>query len=297
MSVLASISIGMNPNILDLGPFLLSWHGFLTFVAVAVSVYLVARWGSKEGMDTDAILSVSVWCIIGGIIGARLLHVIDFWDTFYRFDPLSIILVWQGGIAIFGAILGGFAGGASYITIRNSQWFLNFWGKFFRWAGEPNKAPLPSIGALADVAAPAVLISMAIGRVGDVINGEHFANFTSLPWGILYTHANSPGLGRPASHPAVVYELIFDLLLAALIWPLRHRLRPGGMLFALYLALYSTGRFFLSFYRVETNSYFLGLNEAQLVSLAVIMITIPLLSYKASFVSRRAARPPSRPSN
>ena len=147
------------------------------------------------------------------------------------------------------------------------------------------------------MAAPALLISMAIGRIGDVINGEHFANFTSLPWGILYTHPDSPGLGRAASHPAVVYELIFDLILAAIIWPLRHRLRPGGMVFALYLALYSTGRFFLSFMRVERNTYFLGLNEAQLVSLAVVLITIPLLSYKASFVSRRAAQQGSRPTN
>lgn len=290
MNVLASISIGMNPNILDLGPFLLSWHGFLTFVAVAVSVYLVARWGSKDGMNTDAILSVSVWCIIGGILGARLLHVIDFWDSHYRFNPVDIFLVWQGGIAVFGAILGGFVGGAAYILIRNSQWFLKFWGKFFRWLGEPDRAPLPGIGALADVAAPALLISMAIGRIGDVINGEHLARFTSLPWGILYTHPDSPGLGRAASHPAVVYELIFDLILAAIIWPLRHRLRPGGMVFALYLALYSTGRFFLSFMRVERNTYFLGLNEAQLVSLLVVLITIPLLSYKASFVSRRAPR-------
>ncbi|MFQ6028133.1 MAG: prolipoprotein diacylglyceryl transferase [Dehalococcoidia bacterium] len=293
MSILA-ISIGMNPNIVDFGPFLLSWHGFLTFVAVAVSVYLVARWGTKDGMNTDAILSVSVWCIIGGIIGARVLHVIDFWDSFYRFNPISVILVWQGGIAIFGAILGGFVGGALFIIIRNSQRFLNLWGKYFRFFGEPNRAPLPGIGALADVAAPALLISMAIGRIGDIINGEHFANFTNLPWGVLYTHPDSPGLGRAASHPAVAYELLFDLALVLVIWPLRHRLRPSGMLFALYLALYSTGRFFLSFLRVEQNMYIYGwLNEAQLVSLAVILVTIPLLVYKASFVRsvpRREAR-------
>ena len=294
MNILGAISIPFNPYIIDFGPFLLSWHGFLTFVAVATAVILTVRWGRREGLDGDAILSVSVWCIIGGIIGARLLHVIDFWSL-YAANPLAILQVWQGGIAIFGAIMGGFVGGAAYILIRNSNWFLNLWGKYFRWAGEPNKAPLPGVGHLADVAAPALLVAMAIGRIGDVINGEHWAKFTDLPWGVVYTHLDSPGVNRAASHPAVAYELLFDLALLAVIWPLRHRLRPRGMLFVLYGALYSIGRFFLSFLRVEVNTYFSGaLNEAQIVALVVIVIAVPLLVYKAQFV-RVAQRPAGSP--
>jgi phosphatidylglycerol:prolipoprotein diacylglycerol transferase len=285
MDLFATISIGISPNIISFGPFLLSWHGFLTFVAVATAVYLVHRWGTRDGMDSDAILSVAVWSIIGGIVGARVFHIVDFWDDFYRFNPISVIYVWQGGIAIFGALLGGFVGGALYIIVRNSDRFIALWGRAFRFAGEPNKAPLPSIGQLADTAAPAVLIAMAIGRIGDIINGEHFSSFTNLPWGLIYTHVDSPALGRAASHPAVAYELIFDLLLVAAIWPLRHRLRPHGMFFALFLGLYSTGRFFISFLREEFNSYFLGLNEAQIIALAVVVITIPLLVYKAQWVS------------
>lgn len=291
MSILGAISIPLNPHILDFGPFLLSWHGLLTFVAVAVAVVLTVRWGRQAGLDGDAILSVSVWCIIGGIIGARLLHVIDFW-ALYSANPMQIVMVWTGGIAIFGAILGGFVGGSAYILMRNANWFLNLWGKYFRFLGEPERAPLPSVGRLADIAAPALLIAMAIGRIGDVINGEHWATFTDLPWGVVYTHPESPGGGRAASHPAVAYELLFDLALLAIIWPLRERLRPPGMLFALYGALYSIGRFFLSFLRVEQNTYFGGyLNEAQVVALLVIIIAVPLLVYKAQFVrpGRRAA--------
>lgn len=294
MNILGAISIPFNPNILDFGPFLLSWHGFLTFVAVAVAVILTMRWGRREGLDGDAILAVAVWCIIGGIIGARLLHVIDFWSL-YAANPMQILMVWTGGIAIFGAILGGFVGGATYILIRNSNWFLILWGKFFRFLGTPDRAPLPGIGHLADVAAPALLIAMAIGRIGDVINGEHWAAFTDLPWGVVYTHPDSPGYLRAASHPAVAYELLFDLALLAVIWPLRHRLRPPGMLFVLYGALYSIGRFFLSFLRVEANTYFGGyLNEAQVVALIVIAVAVPLLVAKAQFVvrGRRANRPP-----
>ena len=156
MSILASIAIGMNPNILEVGPFLLSWHGMMTFVAVAVAVYLVHRWGTRDGLDSDALLSVAVWCIIGGIIGARLLHVIDFWGLVYSHDKISVLYVWQGGIAIYGAILGGLAGGVIYINVRNSQRFLALWDRYFRFLGEPNVAPLGGIGHLADLAAPAL---------------------------------------------------------------------------------------------------------------------------------------------
>jgi phosphatidylglycerol:prolipoprotein diacylglycerol transferase len=292
MNVLATIAIGMNPNLVAFGPFLISWHGFLTFISVAVAVYLVYRWGTGEGLNADALLTVAVWSILGGIIGARVVHIIDFWDTFYRFNPVSVFYIWTGGIAIFGAILGGFVGGSLYIIVRNSDRFLAIWGKLFRFMGEPVRAPLPGIGHLADIAAPALLLAMAIGRIGDIINGEHFASFTSLPWGMVYTHGDSPALGRAASHPAVAYELLFDLALLLVIWPLRNRLRPRGMLFTLYLALYSTGRFFISFLRQEYNSYFLGLNEAQIVALAVVIVAVPLLVYKAQWVpaSRQGSR-------
>ncbi|MCH7706635.1 MAG: prolipoprotein diacylglyceryl transferase, partial [Chloroflexi bacterium] len=107
------IRIGMDPNIVT-SPVLLSWHGFLTFVAVTVAVVLVARWGRRQGIDGDTIYDVAVWVIIGGIVGARGVHVIDRWD-FYGQNPGQILAVWQGGIALYGAILFGFLGGAVYV--------------------------------------------------------------------------------------------------------------------------------------------------------------------------------------
>ena len=284
MGILASISIGINPNLIDFWGLTLSWHGVMTFVGVAVAVWLVARWGGREGMTVDSIYSVAVWAIIGGVIGARILHVIDFWDEVYKDDLISVFSVWSGGIAIYGAIIGGFIGGALYIMIRNSSWFLGIWRTVFPFMGEAHKANLPGIGRLADVTAPALLIGQAIGRVGDVINGEHFAKVTELPWGVIYTHPNSPGIFRPPTHPAVGYELLFDLALFVAIWPLRNRLRPNGMFFALYLASYSIGRFFISFLREEFNKYFGALNEAQVVAIIVVLVTVPLLVWKAQLV-------------
>ena len=284
---LASIAIGMNPNLVSAGGLILSWHGVFTFIAVATAVYLVVRWGTREGMVADVLYSVSMWAIIGGVVGARVLHVIDFWDVVYKYDFVSIFQVWQGGIAIFGAISGGFVGGSLYLLIRNSSWFLALWKPFSPVFGQPNKADLPKIGHLADITAPALLVAMAIGRIGDIINGEHFSTVTNLAWGVVYTHPDSRGFGRPATHPAVAYELLFDIVLLAALWPLRKRLRPNGMFFALYGATYSIGRFFISFLREEDNVYFGGLNEAQIVALIVIIITVPLLVWKAQVV-----RPP-----
>ena len=284
MGILSSISIGINPNLIDMGGIFLSWHGVMTFIAVAVAVWLVARWGGKDGMVVDSIYSVSVWAIIGGVVGARILHVIDFWDEVYKDDLISVFSVWSGGIAIYGAILGGFVGGALYIIIRNSNWFLSLWRTVLPFMGEAHRANLPNIGRLADITAPALLIAQAIGRIGDLINGEHFASITDLPWGVIYTHPNSPGVFRPPTHPAVGYELLFDLILLAAIWPLRNRLRPNGMFFTLYLATYSIGRFFLSFMREEFNEYFGALNEAQVVAIIVVIITVPLLVWKAQLV-------------
>ncbi len=292
MDILAVLSIPFDPDIIRTAGFILSWHGFFTFVAVAVAVYLTWLWGRREGLDGDAILSVSTWCIIGGIIGARILHVVDFWDDVYQYDPMRILYFWNGGIAIFGAYLGGFAGGAVYITMRNAPSLHRACDNAaLRWTGMHRPFPqMPSVAHLADVAAPALLIALAVGRIGDVINGEHWSSFSDLPWAWVYTDPDSLGYGRPASHPAVAYELIFCLIWAGVLWWLKDRIIPRGMLFALFFAGYSAGRFFISFVRQEQNTYIFGFNEAQLVALAVMLVTVPLLIYRARLVRRPARR-------
>ena len=152
------IEIGIGPNIIDAGSFVLSWHGLLSVLAVMLAVYLVGRWAPSKGISSETVYSAAVWAIIAGIIGARIVHVIDEWG-YYVSNPGQIIAIWNGGIAVWGAIVGGFIGGGIYATI--------------------NKIPR---GPLADVTAPAMLIAMAVGRIGDIINGEHIAMPTRMPW-------------------------------------------------------------------------------------------------------------------
>lgn len=291
---LMSIEIPIDPNIFSIGSLLLTWHGLFTFVAAALGVFLVGRWAKQEGLDPDAVYSIAAWGIIGGIIGTRALHVIDLWNDVYRHDLIRVLQIWEGGLTIFGAVLGGFAGAAGYMVIRNHPRFLRLWAQLFR-GSKLEKANLPPIGRLADIAAPAMLLAMAIGRIGDIINGEHVAKATDLPWGFVYSHfgsASNAVHGLAASHPAVAYEALWDLTVLAIIWPLRGRLRPYGMLFAAYLAIYSIGRFFISFLRTGPlpmdQEWAIGLNEAQFVSLAVMAVTIPLLMLKAKVVKPTA---------
>lgn len=262
------IRIGMDPDMFRVGNFILTWHGFLTFVAVALAVWLTARWAKREGIIPDTIYSVAIWAIVGGIVGARVVHVIDRWD-FYSLFPGQIFAVWNGGIAIWGAVLGGFVGGAAYAT----------WQK------------LP-VGKIADITAPALLLTMAFGRIGDIINGEHFSDPTGMPWGFAYTHLKTQALyaqnnlsSLTPTHPTVVYEMLWDMAMFGLIWRLRGRIRPDGMIFVLFLALYAVGRFFLSFLRLD-KEWALGLNQAQLISIVILAITVPLLVYKAQLIKR-----------
>ena len=90
--------------------------------------------------------------------------------------------------------MGGFVGGAIFVSIRNKEGLISFWNRWFKWLGKIEKIDLPSVGRLADLAAPAVLISMAIGRIGDIINGEHIARVTSLPWAFVYDHPDTQRL-------------------------------------------------------------------------------------------------------
>ena len=211
----------------------LSWHGLFSFVAVAAAVILVARWAPLKQVDPDAVLSIAIWAIIGGVIGARLVHVVDNWSDIYVQRPLQIFEIWSGGIGVWGGILGGFISGTAYALIA--------------------KYP---VGLIADLTAPAMLYVQTIGRLGDIVNGEHCSRATDLFFGFRWTHTQTAALSCADGfsnhvHPAIVYEMVWNILALAVIWQLRGRLKPDGMLWALYLVFYSLGRFGVSFFRED----------------------------------------------
>ena len=166
------IKIPFDPMIFQFEYLALSWHGFFSLVGVIAAIYIVLKQSRKADIPDDLVFNVASWGVIGGIIGARLVHIIDNLD-YYIDNPLYFIYIWKGGIGLWGGIIGGILGGILYLKI--------------------SKATTETMGQLMDFAAPAMLAGQAIGRIGDIVNGEHCSRATDLFFGWDFSNPNSPG--------------------------------------------------------------------------------------------------------
>ena len=268
MNVLAVISIYINPNIVKTSALVLSWHGAFSAIGILAVILWGRRQGRLYGISEEAVYGMSVWGVVGGVIGARALHVIDFWDV-YSANPVAILQVWTGGIALFGGILGATIGCSIYA-----------------WT---NKLPL---GRMLDLVAPGILLGQLVGRIGDIINGEHLAKAASLPWAFQYTHPDSPAFGLAPMHPAIVYEMLWDAAVMLVVFRLIDRLRPDGMVFMAYLTLYSLGRFIIQFLRLDAV-WFAGLQEAHLLALLLLALSVTVLAARARWVAVAEQKTPA----
>jgi len=261
-ALLLSIDIGIDPVIFDKWGIEVTWHGLFTALGVIIGVTVATAFARRAGYQEDTIYNVALCLVIGGIIGARALYVIENFSDF-KDDPIDIIRVNTGGISIYGALIGGTIGAWLYAYIRK----------------------VPNIPRGADIAVLGGILGMAVGRIGDVINGEHFASDTGLPWGVVYTHANSPsvlaeraGLITQPQHPAVAYELIGDLVIFGILLLIYLRVNRAGVTFFAFVFLYGLLRTFVSFLRLD-DIVFLGLRTAQLIGIASMVIGLGGIIY------------------
>ena len=241
------------------------WYSIMIALAILVGVlWMVREVRRGANLSYDTIITAALVGIPSAIVFSRLLHVIDKWDYYSQY-PGQIIS--GDGLSIPGAILGG----ALAIWIYSK--FSNF-----------------QFGYFADLIAPGLILAQAVGRVGCTINSCCYGIATSLPWGVVYTHpdsyAFSMGITYP-SHPVVVYEIIYNLIVFGVLLKLRGRLKPDGSLFLVYLSLYAVWRFGSDFLR-EGTPFLFGLHQAQIISLIVLAITIPLLIYRTRWVKAKA---------
>jgi len=230
-ALLLKITIPGSGKIADFGPFELTWHGVFTALGIAAGVYLGAWLARRQGFTEDDAYSIALVGVPVGIIGARAMWVLENRDSI---DPWTdVFRINEGGITVYGAVIGGVIGAVAYGWIRR----------------------LPVVRGL-DAAGFGLLLGMAIGRVGDLINGEHWSKETDLPWGVAYSNLESPGWSRlqTAVHPATTYEMIGDFLIIAimaLIFAKTWKHRPGITFFT-GLVLYSAMRFGVSYLRLDS---------------------------------------------
>ncbi len=247
--------IGMDPNLLEIGPFVLAWHGILTVLGIFVAVKVAGIGLRERNVTLPQFDSFAIWTIAGGIIGARLFFVLDHIDTFID-NPLEIFAITEGGLAIYGAVIGGF------VTVAILCWIRNY--PFLK---------------IIDSIAPALVIAQAIGRIGCTINGDAWGERTDWAFALIYTNEDAiiPNrlLGEP-THPYPIYDIIMTMSIFAVIWPLRKRNLPDGAIFAIYALLYGVTRFIISYVR-EERVWFWGLQEAQVVSIGVLVAALVAL--------------------
>ncbi len=238
-----------------LGHFELRWYSLAILLAIVAAVWMTTYQGKKKGIATEHIYSLALWVVLGGIVGARLFHVIDHWEH-YVSNPVQI-LGFQG-LAIWGALAGGGLALIIYAKVRH----------------------LP-LGRLVDVMAPGLLVAQIIGRFGCIVNGDAYGGITSVPWAFIYVNPGSsiPGnlFGIP-THPYPVYEMVWNALALLVILRLGGYFKKDGLVFLSYLSLYSLGRFVLTFVRQE-NITLWGLQQAQMIALPGIIISLIFITY------------------
>lgn len=237
MSLLASIP-SPSFNDIELGPFTVRIYGLMYVFAILGAIYVTSRRWRARGGDHDLVIEVAIWGVPAGIIGARLYFVITSWNEVPD-DWWGPLAVWEGGLGVWGGIAAGTLGGL-FVLRRHRV----------------------SIPDFLDAAAPGLLVAQAIGRVGNWFNQELFGRPTDLPWGLEIDAVHRPAeyASSMTFHPMFLYEILWNLgLAAALVWLGHHRRIGAGGLFALYVAGYSLFRIFAELLRVDPSHHVLGL--------------------------------------
>jgi prolipoprotein diacylglyceryl transferase len=246
--VLASIP-SPDTGTIDLGPVVLHMYGLMLLLAIAACIGLTGIRYVRRGGDWDLVLRVAVWGVAFGIVGARAYHDLTSWNEVPDPKWKGVFEVWKGGLGVWGGILLGSIAGA--IVVKR--------------AGR-------SVTQLMDVTAPGLLLAQGIGRIGNWWNQELYGKPTDLPWGLeIDVQHRVPGYETHETfHPTFLYEFIYDTVMVGVLLLIdrRFRLRPPA-LFALYVSIYTFGRFFEELLRIDPAHEFGGLRLNAWVSIVL----------------------------
>lgn len=226
-------------SIFHIGPLTIHAYALCIIAGAAAAIWLTDKRYRQAGGSAQVISDLAIWVVPGGVVGARLYHVITSPEFFFGATGnfSNIFKIWQGGLGIWGAIAGGAL--VAYLKFNRELPFA----------------------VLADAIAPALLIAQGIGRFGNWFNGELYGRETTLPWALQLANGNT-------YHPTFLYEAICNFALAAILIKLSGRF-PNGALFALYVFGYCAYRFFIEGLRIDEAHTVAGLRLNQWVSLVL----------------------------
>ncbi|WP_370297036.1 prolipoprotein diacylglyceryl transferase [Rossellomorea marisflavi] len=252
----------IDPIAFQLGPISVHWYGVIIGLGIALGMYMVIRESKRQGLHPDTFIDLLVWAIPIAIISARIYYVAFEWNNYYADHPEDIIKIWNGGIAIHGALIGSVLTTIIFAKVKG----LSFW-------------------KLADIAAPSLIVGQAIGRWGNFINQEahgrevsrQFLENLHLPRFII----DQMYIDGSYYHPTFLYESLWNVVVLILLLIIRRKVKSlrRGELFLTYVIGYSIGRFFVE--GMRTDSLMLGdFRFAQVISVALIVVAIVTMIYR-----------------
>lgn len=248
------IELTIDPVAFSIGNFSIYWYGIIIAVGFTLAFCYVMINSKRFEINSDKLIDTIIVGLITGIIGARLYYVIFYPGDTYINDPLSILQIHEGGLAIYGGIIGGLAGGLTVAKIK--------------------KINIPSS---LDLAALGFLIGQCIGRWGNFMNQEAFGTETSLPWGMVSENTlletNNP------VHPCFLYESLWCLLGFILLDIFSRKFRKyNGQIFLLYIVWYGTERFLVEGLRTDSLMIsYIDLRVSQVLAVVSVIISIVFL--------------------
>jgi prolipoprotein diacylglyceryl transferase len=238
----------MNPIAFEIFGIGIRWYGILISIGLVLGVLIAMRESIREGFDENMVLDFVIFAVPIAVICARTYYVL-FNLSYYDGDIMKMINIRQGGLAIHGAVIGGAITAIVYTRYKK----IKFW-------------------KLADICAPGLILGQAIGRWGNFINQEAYGRPTALPWAIYIN-----GIGV---HPTFLYESLWNLMIFIFLMVIRKKKKFDGQMFALYMMLYSFGRFFIE--GLRTDSLMIGdFRVAQLLSLVLIVAGTGIYYFKS----------------
>jgi prolipoprotein diacylglyceryl transferase len=254
--ILASIP-SPSSGVLHLGPIPIRAYALCIILGIVVAVMVCDRRLQARGGPAGVTAEIATWAVPFGLVGARIYHLMTnpelYWGSNGK-GTVAALEIWHGGLGIWGGVLGGALG--AWIGCRRHQ--VDF-------------------AMFADALAPGIVLAQAVGRWGNYFNQELFGRPTSLPWGLEISPANRPEqyANSPTFHPTFLYESIWDVGVALLvIWADRRWRLTRGRAFALYVALYTFGRFWVESLRIDDAHRFFGLRLNDWVSIGVFIAAV-----------------------
>ena len=250
----------MNPILFSIFGLEIKTYGTLIAIGILCALFYIMKQAERQNLNVQNALDITIYLVISGIIGARILYVIvDF--RYYRNDLLSIFKVWEGGLVFYGGFLAALPVG--YFLLKRKK--MPPW-KFI------------------DIFATALPLGHAFGRIGCFFAGCCYGRETDVPWAVTFTNPESlayPVLGLHI-HPTQIYESIFNLIIFFILHLSLKKKKFDGQNAILYVILYGTARFFVEFFRGDDRGFIAGnlFSTSQGVALILVPTAIAFLIYK-----------------